>query len=510
MRCIFLLCGVLFVCFVLQCRAAAAAGDADAQESRCFPIKPTARYAMDVAAQEGGCHSAEILAALPAAGSSASSSARASSSGAGARRRHSDSSGSSQHDAADGAQQRQPREARRADAQHQQQQWAAQQQVPSQPGQQQQQQCRHEGDHTPRVLNTPHQQLQQPDPQISDFMAVHAAVSSDGAAPVHRSISQLRLEQQLQLQRQHQEQQQELLQQQQQLQDEEVPSQQSLRPWTQADRLAAAGSSSSPGGSSSSSKGAERGWLKQQWQKLSRSLNTPRGDRGPASGGDGSSSVSLAQQQHLDQIDSTAVTLRQRPSTAPGHLRTATASSAASSNRSSLEESSSKAAKAVFAGPSVTGGGAAVAVPAGQETSSSFKAVAAGAVQPPPQQQQQEEGADQAAVLLRAAGPGSGFSVDGVQELLGSPAAAAAPEGVTSSGKSTPATGSDVKAAVSSTSQQQEQQQQQHQQHMASAFALAELWDPEEHPHAASIAAAAAARTVGSKLASTAAHFPHR
>jgi hypothetical protein len=63
-------------------------------------------------------------------------------------------------------------------------------------------------------------------------------------------------------------------------------------------------------------------------------------------------------------------------------------------------------------------------------------------------------------------------------------------------------------AAVSAQQQQQEQRR-------GSAFAGATpltylLWDPCEHPHASSIAAAAAMRTVGCKLASSAAHFPYR
>lgn len=461
----------------LQCRDVAAADESDAAHAPFFPLKPTARYAMDIAAQQGGS-SAEILpsiehttsssagptrttsGATAAAGGSHNGKAGVRSSTGSDCTQQQPSSGCSNEHVADNSaheqrtpsdnlgpmlkpqQQQQPQEGL------QQQQQVVQQHLRKQKGLHsllQQQRRQSEAEYSCGLAPQ-----QAEDAQLSDFMAVHAAVSSDSAAPVHRSVSQMRIEQQ-------------------------QVQQQQPRPWTQAGRFAglansSAGSSCSGSPSSSSSKG-EPGWLKQQWQKLASSKSS-KGKQVPYS----SRSSGYVPGKHGDRHSTTL----QRPSTAPAHLG-AHSAAAAGGTGSGLEGGSSRAAVGDAS--------------SGQDSSS------AGAKQ---QQLQgtaalkQQQAGDM--VLGTTAGrlQGPGQHHDGVCNKPSSPQQQQQQQ-------------QDGVGQITAVSAQQQEQRQRRASAFAGAMPLTDLlWDPCEHPHASSIAAAAAARTVGSKLASSAAHFPYR
>jgi hypothetical protein len=290
------------------------------------------------------------------------------------------------------------------------------------------------------------------DAQLSDFMAVHAAVSSDSAASVHRSVSQMRLEQQ------------------------QAQVQQQLRPWNQADRVAglansSAGSSSSgsPSSSSSSSKG-ERGWLKQQWQKLASSRGS-KGKQLPYS----SRSSGAVTGQHGDRRSRSC----QRPSTAPGHLsaHSAAAAAAAGDTGGRLDTGSSSAARAAV-----------------HDTISGRDSSSAGA------KQQQRQGT----AVLEQQQAGEAMLGTATKRQGG------IQDGSVCNESSSPQQQQDSTGQETAAPARQQQQKQRRASAFAGVMPLTDLWDPCEHPHASSIAAAAAARTVGCKLASSTAHFPYR
>jgi len=339
-------------------------------------------------------------------------------------------------------------------------------------------------------------QAQQPDVQLSDFMAVHAAVSSDGVAPVHRSVSQLRLEQQ---------------QQQQGLLSVQPPQLQLVR---QVDRFAGSLQSSSCSSSpcSSSSKG-ERSWLKLQWQKLSGSLHKRKATDSKSRG---------VGQMHTGAVAASAAGWG-RPSTAPGHLTDYTVSKAGSmadgdmeSRRRSGGSSSSSPGRVSRSWRRSTGSAAAQHEP---------EQVASGSGHGSLLQACGQRG------LLRghaSTGPGPGEAValqhaavaaDLLKQQQGTLRAPACELGAESQiGKQ-----HDIytqqqqqqqeeaaELAHQASSSREEQQQQQRRSAFAGAVLLADLWDPDEHPHASSIAAAAAARTMGLAAVSNTAHFPHK
>lgn len=330
-------------------------------------------------------------------------------------------------------------------------------------------------------------QAQQPDEQLSDFMAVHAAVSSDGVAPVHRSVSQLRLEQQ---------------QQQPGLLSVQPPQLQLVR---QADRCAgslqSSSCSSSPG--SSNSKG-ERSWLKLQWQKLSGSLHKGRKASNSRSRGVG----------QMYPGDAVAAAGWRRPSTAPGHLTDYTVSKAGSDGDMALRRRSSSSSSSP-----------------GRGSRSWRRSTGSTAAQQEPEQGQHMLqgacGSGHRRGLLRGrastgqvadeAFPHAALAADLLeqqQSTHGAPAHELGAEGHVGRQQNIYQQQQQEAAAElvheASSTPAEQQQQQQRRSAFAGAVPLADLWDPDEHPHASSIAAAAAARTMGLAAASNIAHFPHK
>jgi hypothetical protein len=355
----------------------------------------------------------------------------------------------------------------------------------------------------------------QPDAQLSDFMAVHAAVSSDAAAaPVHRSVSQLRSEQQ------------------QQQQQKRLPAQpqqhRRLSECVADSSLPASSASSSPmsGGSSSSSKG-ERGWLQQQWAKLSSGMHKKGGRRelGPGSGR--SSGVGVPQSSG----DYIAVEAWKRPSTAPGHLP-----GCSGANGGREPEQGVQASEGVSIVPAEAVAAACAAVVGAGMTPREAVGTASSAAAAH-HQQQQGAGAARGARALRhelasldalklssgdetaaAAAAGAGSAVHGGMNSTPQEAAEASLGTAASPNRETgdacvllhepqqqqqqerePGSALRNTAQWDAEHQQQQQQQRQATSAFTSASVLSELWDPLEQPHASCIAAAAAARTIGGR-----------